>query len=240
MSVADRLRVEAEQALASLQETHSTLESRLAQALDVQREKESELESLKAEHGNVSRKLAELTLQQQEEWAELSALRNLAKEITDCGQQAERQSPKEGEGVRQATEERPKKNESDANEYDKDHVAIPVADAPDADYSPEMANESDNTPLTGKGVAEEYLRCLAAEEKKKERQRDPRKIVMLSERSWWVSTFFFQHNKLHLVEEQYQNNVFQESLLAPAPKQRAEGKWVLQKNELNIASMQGL
>lgn len=190
MSVADRLRTEAEQALASLQETHSTLESRLAQALDAQRHEESELESLKAEHKNVSRKLAELTLQQQEERAELNALRNLVKEITDCGQQAERQSPEEGEGLKQAEEEHPKENETDADEYGKEHLATQVVDPPDVDHCPDVVNESDSTPLTGKGVAEEYIRCLAAEEKKKERQRDPRKIVMLSERSWWVDFFF--------------------------------------------------
>lgn len=242
MSVADRLRIEAEQALASLQETHSTLESRLAQALDAQRDEESELESLKAEHKNVSRKLAELSLQQQDEQAELNALRNLVKEITDCGQQAERQSPEEGEGLKQAEEEHPKENETDANEYGKEHLATQVVDPPDVDHFPDMVNESDSMPLTGKGVAEEYIRCLAAEEKKKERQRDPRKIVMLSERSWWVDVnFFFQPNLPNLVEEQYlQNNVFQESLSAPAPKQPADGKWVLQKNKFNIAAMQGL
>ncbi|XP_075893695.1 cytospin-A-like isoform X2 [Nelusetta ayraudi] len=160
VSVADRLRIEAEQALASLQETHSTLESR---------------------------KLAELSLQQQDEQAELNALRNLVKEITDCGQQAERQSPEEGEGLKQAEEEHPKENETDANEYGKEHLATQVVDPPDVDHFPDMVNESDSMPLTGKGVAEEYIRCLAAEEKKKERQRDPRKIVMLSERSWSLS-----------------------------------------------------
>lgn len=191
MSVADRLRVEAEQALALLQETHSTLESRLAQTLDTEQEKERELESLKAEHKNVSRKLAELTLQQQEERAELNALRNLVQEITDCGQQAEGQGHEEAEGMKQAADEHPKENEMDANEYDKEHLATQVVNPPDVDHCPEMANESDSTPLTGKGVAEEYLRCLAAEEKKKERQKDPRKIVMLSERSWWVYVNFF-------------------------------------------------
>lgn len=196
MSVADRLRVEAEQALASLQETHSTLESRLAQTLDAEQEKERELESLKTEHRNVSRKLAELTLHQQEERAELSALRNLVKEITDCGQQAEGQGHKEVEGMKQAADEHPKENEIDANEYGKEHLATQVVYPPNVNHHSEMANESDSTPLTGKGVAEEYLRCLAAEEKKKERQKDPRKIVMLSERSWWVNVNFFFPTKL--------------------------------------------
>lgn len=182
--MADRLRVEAEQAMTLLQENHFALESRLAQALDAQREKESELERLRAEHKNVSRKLAEQTLQQQEEQVELNALRNLVKDLTTCSQQAERQSPEEGQGMKQATEELSGENETDANEYGEKQLATQVLDPPDVDHCPEMAHELDCTLLTGKGVAEEYLRCLAAEEKKKERQRDPRKIVMLSERSW--------------------------------------------------------
>lgn len=182
--MADRLRVEAEQEMTSLREKNSALESRLAQALDVQREKERELEGLRAEHKNVSKKLAEQTLQQQVEQAELNALRNLVKDLTTCSQQAERRSPEEGEGMKQAAEEHPEKNEKDANKYAGKQLAARVLDPPDVDHCPEMANELDCTPLTGKGVAEEYLRCLAAEEKKKERQRDPRKIVMLSERSW--------------------------------------------------------
>lgn len=182
--MADRLRVEAEQAVTLLQEDHSVLESRLAQALDAQQEKESELERLRAEHENVSRKLAEQTLQQQEERAELNALRNLVKDLTNCSQQAERQSPEEGEAMKQAAEEHPEENKTDANECGEEQLATRVSDPSDVDHCPEIANELDCTPLTGKGVAEEYLRCLAAEEKKKERQRDPRKIVMLSERSW--------------------------------------------------------
>lgn len=192
VSVADRLRVEAEQALALLQENHFALESRLAQALDAQREKESELESLRAEHKNVFRKLAELSLQQgeeeeEEEAAELSALRNPVQDVKDCSQQAERRSPEEGEGMKLAQEEHPKENEMDANDCGKQHPSTQGVDPPDGDQCPEVANELDTTPLTGKGVAEEYLRCLAAEEKKRERQKDPRKIVMLSERSWSLS-----------------------------------------------------
>lgn len=187
MSVADRLRVEAEQALASLQESHSTVETKLAQALRGQQEKERELESLRAEHRNVCRKLTDLAGQQQQERAELCALRDAhwGKEITDCGQQTERQDSEQGEGMKKAMEEKLKEAETKANKCNKENGANQEVEPPAVDHYPDMVNESDNTQLTGKGVAEGYLRCLAAEEeKKKERQRDPRKIVMLSERSW--------------------------------------------------------
>lgn len=242
VSVADRLRVEAEQALASLQENHSALEIRLAQALAAQRETNSELESLRVEHQNVSGNLAALTAQQQEERAELSALRNLVKEIADCDQQAERRSPEHGEGTQQVAEERSEGNETDGDELGKDLLAAQGEDAPDEDHCPDTANKVDSTQLTGKGVAEEYLRCLAAEEKKRERQKDPRKIVMLSERSWWVDVcfFFFSNtNQPHWVKEQHlQNHAFQESF--SAPDQPIEGKRILEKKQLNIAAVQGL
>lgn len=182
--MADRLRVEAEQAVTLLQENHSALEGRLAHALDAQQEKESKLERLRAEHKNVSRKLAEQTRQQQEEQAELKALRNLVKDLTNCSQQAEGRSSEEEDPIKQAAEEHPEENNMHANEYGEEQLATCVLETPDVDHCPEMAGDLDCMPLTGKGVAEEYLRCLAAEEKKKERQRDPRKIVMLSERSW--------------------------------------------------------
>lgn len=54
---------------------------------------------------------------------------------------------------------------------------------------PEKSNGSENLQLTGRGVAEGYIRSLAALEKNKEEERgprDPRRIVMLSERSWQV------------------------------------------------------
>lgn len=184
MSVADRLRVEAEQALASLQESHSAVETKLAQALRGQQEKERELESLRAEHKNVCRRLTDLAGQQQQERAELSALRDAhrGKEITDCGQQTERQDSEQGGGMKQAMEL--KEAETEANKCNKENGSNQEVEPPAVDHYADMANESDNTQLTGKGVAEGYLRCLAAEEKKKEKQRDPRKIVMLSERSW--------------------------------------------------------
>lgn len=186
MSVADRLRVEAEQALASLQESHSAVETKLNRALRGQQERERELESLRAEHKNVCRRLTDLAGQQQQERAELWALRDAhrGKEITDCGQQTERQDSEQGEGMKQAMEEKLKEAGTEANRCNKENGANQEVEPPAVDHNPDMANESDNTQLTGKGVAEGYLRCLAAEEKKKEKQRDPRKIVMLSERSW--------------------------------------------------------
>lgn len=182
--MADRLRVEAEQGMVMLQENHSNLEGRLAQALDAQREKESELKKLRAEQKHISRKLAAQTLQQQEEQVELNALRNLVKELANFSQQEEGQILKECVGIKPAPNEHPNENETDAKEYSEEQVATCAWDPEDVDNCPEMGNELDYLPLTGKGVAEEYLRCLAAKEKKKERQKDPRKIVMLSERSW--------------------------------------------------------
>ncbi|XP_023140800.2 cytospin-A isoform X2 [Amphiprion ocellaris] len=185
VSVADRLRVESEQALGLLQESHRTVEDQLAQALSRQQETDRELESLKTEHRNVCHKLNELTLQQQQqqqERAELNAVKNICRvedRLTD--EEAERQDSSEGqqEGIQTITEEAEAKDETEANQQ---------VDAKGVAADPEETNGSVH--LTGRGVAEGYLRSLVALEKKKEEgcgQRDPRKIVMLSERSWSLS-----------------------------------------------------
>lgn len=121
--MADRLRIESEQALAQLQENHRALECQLAQALRTQEEKDQQLENLRAEHREASRKLAEVTQRRQRERAEL---------------------------------------EDDVQEGD----------------------EAERGKLVGRGVAEGYLRSLAVLEKKKERQKNPRRILKLSEKSW--------------------------------------------------------
>lgn len=191
MSVADRLRVESEQALNLLQESHRAVENQLAQALSDQQEKDKELESLRTELRDACSRLSELTLQQQQERAELDALRSACrvKDITDCDKDTKTQKSKEEEeetpkSVEVAEGETEAKNEEKQKEKQEADEGI---DTKDAGYDPEETNGSENTQLTGKGVAEGYLRSLAALEKKKEGgrgQRDPRRIVMLSERSW--------------------------------------------------------
>ncbi|TKS75511.1 Cytospin-A SPECC1-like protein [Collichthys lucidus] len=198
VSVADRLRVEAEQALGLLQESHRAVEEQLARALRRQEEKDRELEALRAEHRDVCLKLTELNLQRQQEQAELEALSIACRvrDVTDYDQQAERQDSEEGRGediqevvaVKEEdeddTEEKNVEKQKEENETDQE------VDAKVVDHDPEEVNGSENAQLTGKGVAEAYLRSLAALEKKKEGGRghkDPRRIVMLAERSWSLS-----------------------------------------------------
>lgn len=167
MSVADRLRTESEQALASLQESHRSVKEQLARALSRQQEMDHELASLRAEHRDVCRRLTELSMQQQQDHTELEAVRN-----RQTDKQAERQDSEEK--VQSVTEEA----EVDVKE-ENDLIKDVHHDA--------ETNGSGNMQLTGKGVAEGYLRSLAALEKKKEEgrgPRDPKRIVMLSERSW--------------------------------------------------------
>lgn len=178
VSVADRLRMESEQALSLLQENHRAVKEQLAQALSRQQEKEQELESLRAEHRNVCLKLTEFSKRHKQERAELDALRNSCKvkDSTACEEQTESRDSEEE--VQKALEEvdidveKQKENEASQEE----------------DHEPEEQNGSEN--LKGKGVAEGYLRSLAALEKKKDEvrgPRDPRRIAMLSERSWSLS-----------------------------------------------------
>uniref|UniRef100_A0A4W6EIA4 Cytospin-A n=1 Tax=Lates calcarifer TaxID=8187 RepID=A0A4W6EIA4_LATCA len=207
VSVADRLRVESEQALGLLQESHRAVEDQLVRALSRQQEKDRELDSLRAEHRDVCRKLTELALQQQQERAELDALRNArrVKDVTDGDKQAERQDSEEGQGeeIQRVLEEaeaeieaehleKQQQQQEEEEEEEEENEAHPDAETKGAGHDPEKVNGSGSSQLRGKGVAEGYLRSLAALEKKKEEgqkngQRDPRRIAMLSERSWSLS-----------------------------------------------------
>ncbi|XP_029983844.1 cytospin-A-like isoform X1 [Sphaeramia orbicularis] len=183
VSVADRLRVESEQALDVLQGKHRAVEDQLAQAISRQQEKDKELESLRAEYREVCRKLSELTLQQQQDQAELEALRRTCrdKDMTTGDKDPERQDSLTANG-----EEKLEEAEDDGAKHAEKENEEAEEGAPNA----ESTNGTGSFHLTGKGVAEGYLRSLAALEKKKEDGRglrDPRRIVMLSERSWSLS-----------------------------------------------------
>lgn len=172
--MADRLRIESDQALAQLQENHRALEHQLAQALRRQEEKDRQLESLRAEHREASRKLAEVTQQQQQERAELEALKNTLKDV--CDHQTEKQGCGEGQG-----EEKIKHIETEAASNEKQNN---ISNAnKEADDDIQEGDKAESGKLMGGGVAEGYLRSLAALEKK-ERQKNPRRIIKLSERSW--------------------------------------------------------
>ncbi|MED6264292.1 hypothetical protein CHARACLAT_013276 [Characodon lateralis] len=171
VSVADRLRLESDHALGLLQENHRALEEQLAQTLSRQQETERALESLRVEHKDVCCKLNEVIVQWQQEKAEHDVLRNVCRlkdEITN----------------KQA-------NEAAGNKLQKE-AETEITDG--GNYDGETHEKTngllENVELTGKGVAEGYIRSLAALEKKKEEgrgQRDSRTIVMLSERSWSLS-----------------------------------------------------
>lgn len=174
VSVADRLRAESEQALGLLQESHRTVKEQLAQALSKQQESDQELERLRAEYKDICHKLAELAQQQQRDQAELDALR------VQMNKEADKQDFEKGQ-------QEEMRNGTEAEEEAEAHEANQEVDAKGEAHDPEETNESENLQLKGKGVAEGYIRSLAALEKRKDEERgqkDPRKIVMLSERSW--------------------------------------------------------
>ncbi|XP_023203984.1 cytospin-B-like [Xiphophorus maculatus] len=163
VSVADRLRLESDHSLGLLQENHRALEEQLAHTLRKQQETERALESLRVEHKDVCCKLNEVVVQRQQEQAELDVLRNVCRlknELID----------KEVRNDFQNKGETEIRNGGDGETHDLDKT-----------------KGSENVELTRKGVAEG---CIHTLEKKKEvgrGPRDPRKIVMLSERSWSLS-----------------------------------------------------
>ncbi|XP_047184397.1 cytospin-A-like isoform X3 [Scophthalmus maximus] len=189
VSVADRLRAESEQALGSLRQSHRAAEEQLALALGGQRETDRELESLRAEHRDVCRKLTELSLRR--ERAEPAAPRNTRRATDEArgDEEAERRDSEEaqGGGIQHVMEEVGAETEAkNVEKQQKQNDADGDTEPGDAAQEPEEeANGPGSLQLTGRGVAEGYLRSLAALEKRG--QRDPRKIAMLSERSWSLS-----------------------------------------------------
>ncbi|XP_016889349.1 cytospin-A-like isoform X2 [Cynoglossus semilaevis] len=177
VSVADRLRSESEQALVLLQENHRTTEEYLSQALSRQQETDRELETLRAEHRDVCRQLEEL---QKAGRAEVDALGNKDKTETESVDSEERRGEEEQGDDDVETETEDKNVETKESEGERN------VEAAAAGLDLQGVNGSGNTQPRGKRVVEEYLRCLAAQERRKEEgrgQRDPRRIVMLSERS---------------------------------------------------------
>lgn len=168
VSVADRLRDESEQSVQSLQDRCKALERQLDQALTREQAKDRELQDLKEDHKVACRKLLELTLQKQQ-------AARCTRHMDDNVQRQDSQRSSDGE-----------KKESQA--IKSTGGAQTVKD--EALQHPDSSNEVSCMGLTGKGVAECYLRSLAALEEKRERAnilRDSRRIVMLSERSWSLS-----------------------------------------------------
>ncbi|XP_055088221.1 cytospin-A-like [Periophthalmus magnuspinnatus] len=180
VSVADRLRVESDQALDSLQDKCKALEEQLLQALTREQDKDTQLENLKTDHKVACRKLIELTLQKQ---------------------QAARHTGQSCETERQDSEIR-----QDKIVKDEPQIVAEKSEEkfPDVLQNTENSSETGSASLTGKGVAECYLRSLVALERKKERTgllRDSRRIVMLSERSWSLSRLPLPSEGLNMQEE---------------------------------------
>ncbi|KAM6915705.1 uncharacterized protein FYW49_010537 [Xenentodon cancila] len=178
VSVAERLRVESEQELGLLQESHRAVEQQLAQALGRQQEMEQELERLRAEHKDACRQLSELAAKEQQQEAELDVMTNIST-VKDGQESEEGQREKKQKITDEDEAHGEAKDEGETNQDGDEGEA----------HDPERVDGSGNVELTGKGVAEGYIRSLAALEKKKEErgQRDPRRIVMLCERSWSLS-----------------------------------------------------
>ncbi|XP_019911739.2 cytospin-A isoform X2 [Esox lucius] len=163
VSVADRLRLEAEETLGTLQQSHRDVEGQLARAHSRQQDTERELESLKAEHTEACQKLSALALEHQQVKAELDTLRQSGRE-TERPPAEDLSTAEVSDGTLRADSER-------------------EADGEKAVESERGLVQSPENELKGKGVAETYLRNLAAAGEKGCVLRDPRKIVMMTERS---------------------------------------------------------
>ncbi|XP_033932006.1 cytospin-A-like isoform X2 [Pseudochaenichthys georgianus] len=184
VSVADRLRVESDQALSEAQERHRAVEQQLDRALSRQQERDTELESLEVQHQDVCSQLSEVSLLREHERAELDALRKACREkhMTNCDTQRQDSKVEQREETHRVVVEKVEAD-TEVNIFAKPKEPTDASQEAEDQGDSEGADGSGSTALKGKGVAEGYLRSLAVLETKK----DPRRIVMLSERSWSLS-----------------------------------------------------
>nr|XP_061842663.1 cytospin-B-like [Nerophis lumbriciformis] len=175
VSVADRLRAESEQSLTALEGDYKSVQNQLAQAHNRQQETERELQRLRSEQRDVCLRLSALEVTQQRSRSE-------ADDKTE-DDDTETLDSEESQGldilsIMEEAELMKRQKEEDSDEM-----------------------TGKGLQLTGKGVAEGYIRSLAALERKKDGRShsEPRKIVMSAERSWSLS-------RLPLPTDSCQNN----------------------------------
>ena len=179
VAVADRLRLEAEEELAMLRQTHQDTERQLAAALHKQQETDGELESLRAQHDETCQKLSALAVSHRQAREELETVR--AEHRETCQKLSAFTLVHQ-----QPTEELGAPRGSEGTQAGKGQDSEKQAESEDKRCLSEDIPKGEEPQRGGKGVAERYLRSVAAEEKKREEGysgRDPRRIVMLSERS---------------------------------------------------------
>ncbi|XP_046878053.1 cytospin-A-like [Hypomesus transpacificus] len=200
VSVADRLRMEAEEALGTLRERHRDTEGQLDQALSREQERDRDLETLRAEHRDACLRLTALTEEHQQNQAQLDALRSTLRERREGdgetgGGQTEESARRKGKDLQLVAIPAGTDKVREDLDNQRDSVGGNRAEDQGGDGRTQgsVSEESlkgEESQVTRKGVAEAYLQKLAAVEKKREDGcglRDPRRIVMMSERSWSLS-----------------------------------------------------
>ncbi|XP_019733135.1 uncharacterized protein LOC109520387 isoform X4 [Hippocampus comes] len=159
VSAADRMRTESEQALGDLEEDCKSLQEQLAQAHGRQLETQRELECLRSQHTDVCFRLSSLEKKKQQQ--------KMDGRFTE-----DKSNPAEGQEM---------KMHYFMEEVDMDSVE--KQDEHEA-YEEKDTKRSASSQLTAKGIGKVYVDAL---EKKNGGGRDPRRIVMSSERSLSLS-----------------------------------------------------
>ncbi|KAL0967633.1 hypothetical protein UPYG_G00254720 [Umbra pygmaea] len=170
VSVADRLRLEAEENLGALRESLKNAEAQLARAHCRQQDTDRVLEGLRAQHKSACQRLSALSLERKEKQPTRPEPDT---QRPEKGSNAMERMPEDGS----MAEEHDEKKTVDSDGVKAEKAALSEGGLAQGDC------RSPDNPLKGKGVAEIYLRNLSTAGEKGCTLRDPRKIVMLSERS---------------------------------------------------------
>ncbi|KAJ8367334.1 hypothetical protein AAFF_G00320830 [Aldrovandia affinis] len=206
VAVADRLRLEAEEELSAIRATQRDTERQLAAALRGQQETSRELQSSRAQHKEACQKLSALTRSHRQAKEELDTLKAEHKETCQklsALAHSHRQAKEELDTLRAEHKETCQKLSALTQSHqlagaepgavrDGEGAGSGGQDAEtrtqgeDTGCPTEDVQKGEEPRPGGKGVGERYLQSVAVEQKRKEvgyAGKDPRRIVMLSERS---------------------------------------------------------
>ncbi|KAI4895282.1 hypothetical protein NFI96_000260 [Prochilodus magdalenae] len=193
VSVADRLRLEAEEATRSLQDTYAEAERRLAETVNEQSLREKELESVRAQLTEAQHTLHTLTLEHQHTLAELDTLRQRSRVRLQGDQQTMERS--------QTVAHTEKRNQSTLTEprreWRKERLEPKTAECASTMKDPQKAGE-----------AGESEKRQDTEDRKREEGspgREPRRIIMLSERSRSLSQIPLPAHSSSVLPGSFQN-----------------------------------
>ncbi|KAL7888597.1 hypothetical protein AOLI_G00035710 [Acnodon oligacanthus] len=233
VSVADRLRLEAEEALKSFLDTHTDTEQRLVETAREQSLREKELESMKVQLTETQQTLYMLTVEHQRTLTELDMFRERSK-IKPCKDQQTMEKSQTGA-------DKEKRNQGAMSDQRSEWRVESLE--PKTEECELKTTDSQKL-----GETEESEECPKGQQETEDRRREegspvrePRRIIMLSERSRSLSQILLPAHSSSVLLGSSQNLTGTASPIKSqeAVKGRRTPEWLLQRQDSWSRSLRG-